>query len=542
MTPSRHPDILAEAPSLLAFIKAQTKWLELAPTLSSYDDASLDAKLQALAVQKYPEVSPSRHPDPLISLQRTSHEPSDTQKDVIRGILNEKKRRLLKIELDILRAQLELGRQAVAFKKLQRAGQDVEANVRMYKALLPSVRRLPVDVLGEIFKYALAPRRPLQDRRGRSPVPLSHVCSVWRDAAIHTSSLWTDLKVDPNLYRVPHLDSRHIPMPISTRLSQWSSRARTCPMSLTLIKLDITDQLSREGWCDLSHGIQSIAHHITKFYTSMPRSDFQKLSTLQCPGNAFPAPEILSFDSIAGTNFYDLPVAAFTTAPRLRRVILDICHYPDRHHLPFVLPWSQLTHLEIRGLISFGHLFDFLFACSAVEYARFGEVNLDYLDERPTAAPQLPVALSHLAMLKIHTEGRVVYLGSLATFLNCRPELEVLTLFVLETPTIDVLPLIPTSLAKISSFALGCYNTNLFAIVDAVSDLTVSWRSAGAPLHSLRLSIEDTDESHEDFVALAKYATERIGSIENLELKVGADDFHDLPAFSDLGDWIAIDR
>ncbi|KAJ6541554.1 hypothetical protein B0H19DRAFT_864171, partial [Mycena capillaripes] len=73
--------------------------------------------------------------------------------------------------------------------KLRSRRKHALEDIHRGKAILSIIRRLPADVLGEIFSYTVpdAPRRRAIDR---SPWMLGRVCSRWRAISISLSTLW----------------------------------------------------------------------------------------------------------------------------------------------------------------------------------------------------------------------------------------------------------------------------------------------------------------------------------------------------------------
>src|ERR1700729_4648142 len=63
---------------------------------------------------------------------------------------------------------------------------------QMLATLLSPVRRLPPELLGEIFRYCLP--HDYHEKGAHNAVMLpSHVCKHWRDVALSTPPLWTNI-------------------------------------------------------------------------------------------------------------------------------------------------------------------------------------------------------------------------------------------------------------------------------------------------------------------------------------------------------------
>ncbi|KIM75160.1 hypothetical protein PILCRDRAFT_79293, partial [Piloderma croceum F 1598] len=60
---------------------------------------------------------------------------------------------------------------------------------QMLVTLLSPIRRLPHELLGEIFRYCL-PRNYHKKGAHKAVMLPSHVCKHWRDVALSTPTLW----------------------------------------------------------------------------------------------------------------------------------------------------------------------------------------------------------------------------------------------------------------------------------------------------------------------------------------------------------------
>ncbi|KAF6746289.1 hypothetical protein DFP72DRAFT_779359, partial [Ephemerocybe angulata] len=65
---------------------------------------------------------------------------------------------------------------------------SLEEERTKYRAVLSAVRRLPTEILGEIFSLLFP--RVLADEDRAYLVDLGLVCHRWREAVLHMRSLW----------------------------------------------------------------------------------------------------------------------------------------------------------------------------------------------------------------------------------------------------------------------------------------------------------------------------------------------------------------
>ncbi|KAJ2924623.1 hypothetical protein H1R20_g12479, partial [Candolleomyces eurysporus] len=129
---------------------------------------------------------------------------------------------------------IQLGIESITTKILQIQSQlsELEEELRAHRAVLSPVRKLPLEILGEIFGLVVDP--PL-DRDGRSQLlDLCLVCKTWRDAAVLTHRLWS------------RVSTVEYPMPFK-KITDWLSRSGSIPRSFEVIadgRNDCTDVLS----------------------------------------------------------------------------------------------------------------------------------------------------------------------------------------------------------------------------------------------------------------------------------------------------------
>ncbi|RXW16413.1 hypothetical protein EST38_g9443 [Candolleomyces aberdarensis] len=90
--------------------------------------------------------------------------------------------------------ELEVAELTNAICKLRSQLQERRRRLRQRLGVLSSVRRIPLEILGEIFNIALP---ALSDRQGRAALlKVCLVCRAWRDAALLKHRLWSRIQVD----------------------------------------------------------------------------------------------------------------------------------------------------------------------------------------------------------------------------------------------------------------------------------------------------------------------------------------------------------
>ncbi|KAF5335096.1 hypothetical protein D9611_010966 [Ephemerocybe angulata] len=130
--------------------------------------------------------------------------------------------------LHILDTNAELnGNETIHFRGRLQALDDIVARLldrrRQYLALLSPWRRLPHDLLGEIFIHVVEPITQYHWGLPEVLSRLSLVCRRWHDVVLKTHRLWSTLEIY----------GRFTPL-VSTHLQAWFKRAGEVPKSLTL--------------------------------------------------------------------------------------------------------------------------------------------------------------------------------------------------------------------------------------------------------------------------------------------------------------------
>ncbi|KAJ6595056.1 hypothetical protein DFH09DRAFT_1024921 [Mycena vulgaris] len=80
--------------------------------------------------------------------------------------------------------------------QLVRQRDDAVQSVRDHKAVMSSVRRVPSELLCEIFLLTSPHTRLIAgEATTQPPWYIGHVCRLWRDAALSYPLLWTNIEI-----------------------------------------------------------------------------------------------------------------------------------------------------------------------------------------------------------------------------------------------------------------------------------------------------------------------------------------------------------
>ncbi|KAJ6481703.1 hypothetical protein C8R45DRAFT_1002766 [Mycena sanguinolenta] len=166
---------------------------------------------------------------PFASKLGTNYCPRDDELVQIKSLLIEPCMRLKRLEEEI----------AVLQKTMDRLIEDrdtVGAFVEAHKALTSPSRRLPLDIIEELFMACLPTNRNCVMSATEAPVVLGRVCSSWRTISLSTPRLWSRLHIveptrpysaNPSLYEAKAAQRLEV-------AKTWLQRSGMCPLSISL--------------------------------------------------------------------------------------------------------------------------------------------------------------------------------------------------------------------------------------------------------------------------------------------------------------------
>jgi hypothetical protein len=126
---------------------------------------------------------------------------------------------------DVTYIQHEIGKLNESIDELQIQLRKLEQKRQTYRALLSPLRQMPLELLGDIFGFALSAGNAEQTHRGDNLITLSLVSRDWRDGALTAHHLWGDLEVSFECCYTP---------PMFEKIKHWLNRSKNCPKSLKL--------------------------------------------------------------------------------------------------------------------------------------------------------------------------------------------------------------------------------------------------------------------------------------------------------------------
>ena len=262
-----------------------------------------------------PGISTINLPEPPFPhLLQSNIPPSDSEAIEILNVISA-------VEAQSLRLQeiQELGADRMTKHQLDLADEFVHA----HKGVLSAIRRIPPELLQEIFIHITVPWT--YSRWNTIPWALSQVCRLWRTTALSVSSMWSRL---PTIYL-----HKKIPSSYAAQIRELLVRSRDAPISFYLYAP--FKELN-------SHPIiDALVLHSERWQTVAIDSTTPTIFAFQGIKGRLSSLRTLSLEVWRQTDpvVFDM----FEDAPQLREVSLD-GPFPGEVRLPF----SQLTRYKER--------------------------------------------------------------------------------------------------------------------------------------------------------------------------------------------------
>ncbi|KAJ7724944.1 hypothetical protein DFH07DRAFT_971060 [Mycena maculata] len=156
---------------------------------------------------------------PFKDILYTNIAPSDSQCQTIRELLVGPHQEIANLTDEIVATQ------ALLEAHTQRRA-AVEEFVSAHLALVSPIRRLPTDVIQEIFVACLPSDRNSAIDEQDAPLLLCHICRSWRSLALSTPRLWASLHIAlPSKDEMPSMNET---------VNGWLSRSGILPLSISV--------------------------------------------------------------------------------------------------------------------------------------------------------------------------------------------------------------------------------------------------------------------------------------------------------------------
>ncbi|KAJ7913523.1 hypothetical protein B0H13DRAFT_2468585 [Mycena leptocephala] len=271
---------------------------------------------------------------PFADRLNTNYAPSDIEILKIRALLVEPADELARMDTQIEEMEFALG-------QLKEKRASLKAPIEAHRALISPIRRIPQDVLLEIFFFCLPSAHDALIDPAEAPMLLGRICGHWRSVAYSTPRIWSSIHIPSFNHR--NLQRDMVPPDIGLRLgnivAEWLERSATCSLSLSLSGSSI---LHPDRGHPLISQLLKVSWRIRHLTLT---GDIQSLRPLLClSADDFPLLQSIRIHHTAHLRFDDHPDATNALQiPTLHDISLSITI--DPRSLP--LRWSQLTRLSL---------------------------------------------------------------------------------------------------------------------------------------------------------------------------------------------------
>ncbi|TFK36661.1 hypothetical protein BDQ12DRAFT_713938 [Crucibulum laeve] len=269
-----------------------------------------------------------------------------------------------------------------------------------HKAVLSPIRKIPTEVLAEVFVHCITNERFISPSLTSPPLLLTSICSTWRNIALTTPGLWASILVDV---------SGHCYSPPISVVKTWVERSGSSPLTFRITENGGSIPTERGTQSPLSAVLDIfIPHHSRWRNIHLIYKDYFTVQTgfMTLPEDAsFPCLESVYLER--GYWMEQRDVDRITTmilsAPRLR----NVSWISQKPYSSLVFPWTQLVHFNLGHIIPMREGLHILSSCPHLK-------SLELILILPVGPPPPPnrnettvgsVTHYNLERLVLHTAG-----------------------------------------------------------------------------------------------------------------------------------------
>ncbi|KAJ3729549.1 hypothetical protein C8R42DRAFT_169472 [Lentinula raphanica] len=344
--------------------------------------------------------------------------------------------------LDALAASEVLKVRLAQMSELERQLAKLQAEAQMCNTILSGIRKLPPELLADIFLQLVAPDQERYYRlsiyssypkadpsQQASAIVLSHVCRKWRSVALSTPQLWSTISVP---HRTPLASSVYDGL-----VKMCINHSRVSPLYITLSVLSSSNAAFRSASAK-GPRYSAALETLNKFMPEITRWRYFHFDLLLRQLNS-PPDQILP--TLPPDGAPDLRKVYFRMhfeqleCPETRWMLELLRASPNLRHITFsaplsnlvAAPWVHLQHFYARGGIRLRDLFLVFGGCPVLEIC---EASFELAEEGPSLPTfrdsDSAIVLAHLRVLEF-THLRHAELTTVLQWLTL-PSLRVLVL------------------------------------------------------------------------------------------------------------------
>lgn len=278
---------------------------------------------------------------PFANRLNTNYAPTDSEIKLIKDLLVQPQR-------EVARISQEISRLKALITELTVERQTFRAYIDAHEVLISPVRRVPRDVLEEVFLACLPTRHNAVMSSSAAPMVLGRVCSAWRNIAYSTPRLWASLHIPvlTTLRGVSGTTSKYR-QKLAQRneaIKAWLDRSGHCPLSISVFASSIgVEKLALDDLMDI---LFSVSSRWLEIRLQLPSPDLQRLRTLSLSDiQVLQKIELLATPFTNHGDDLDQQPLYFLAAPSIRTAALCL----DRSLPSTLLPvsWDHLTELSL---------------------------------------------------------------------------------------------------------------------------------------------------------------------------------------------------
>ncbi|KAF7972899.1 hypothetical protein HWV62_12072 [Athelia sp. TMB] len=331
-------------------------------------------------------------PSPVHDLLSSNLPPTGkAQVDAARTIIKDIASEIAGIEQDILRMHAALS--LLAAKRTA-----LHDYAEAHKGLISPLRRLPAEILSDIFIRALPPF-PCKLKSSEIPILLELVCRRWRDVVRSTPALWSRIELD-----YAHKNTVHQSAIASTCLA----RSIQHPLTISLTSSGI---YVPPDWVHptLALIVAQCERWRTVQLDFLPLYAIEELAEAKGRLPLLERLYVSTYDATTTIKGKRALLDAFSLAPKLRYLELESQEFKDIVTDNILhLPWNGLTHL-IVDLRHAADILSILLQCHDLVHFEahvsntpmsddLPEVHLPYLRSLSLKLPEFPTILPKLIL------------------------------------------------------------------------------------------------------------------------------------------------
>ncbi|KIL67326.1 hypothetical protein M378DRAFT_102478 [Amanita muscaria Koide BX008] len=218
--------------------------------------------------------------------------------------------------------------------------------------------RLPLEIIAEIFVLCLPDFGVIEitecfESREPAPLLLCKVSSSWRSLALSIPRLWNELSIE--------IANPKVDIDLATAMVDgWIARSGELPLSL---------RLHCYGWKEKEKATAMVQAHLNTFFRYASRWESVDISLSGCYCSAVSLPK---FDptpllrKFSYSTLYSVSIPfPFTSCPLLSSITWPFSCFVTSNRDP-VIPWHQLTHIDLKHAMTTHQTLDILRTCQTL--------------------------------------------------------------------------------------------------------------------------------------------------------------------------------